>query len=772
MKKIFTISLLVLIFSSAQSETIRKTYTTSQPTITVSNGFHTISCDGMLVTGKVGEPGLPYNSVQLLLPPGHEAVSISIEGKNKVQLGGYIKLYPVQHSRPLSNNSPEPFVINDEIYTGETSYPKSATGKLSTHFMNGYSYALCTFTPAEYNPAEGILSWYTSVTITIETEETGRASAALKNLANDERTLARCRSFAQNPEAVDYYPSASRSFDNYDILIITPSAFSGQMQSLVNLYHQQGLKTIISTTEYIVSHIDGSDMAEKMRNLIIHEYQNFGISQVILGGDVEHVTYRGFYCAAQSSTLYEDNNIPADLYFSALDGNWNTNGNQMWGEIGEDDLLPEISVGRLSFSTTAELASMINKTTMYQNHPVEGELRNHLFAGENLWYNPDTWGSDYLELLVGTQTENGYTTTGIPGSYPIERMYDETSQWEPQDLMNTINAGSSFINHVGHANENYTMKLYNWDITNSNFAGVNGTTHNFPIIYTHGCICGSFDANDCIGERMVAIDNFASAFVGNSRYGWFNEGQTEGPSAHLHREFIDALFTDSLNRIGSAHMESKIATAPWVNAPGQWEEGALRWCFYDCNVLGDPAMAIWTNEVIPVAATYPATISSTSMSFEVSVLSQGMPAQGLTVAAVKNGVLIGRGVTNQAGVAEVMLDSLITVTGQGEVVISGYNCKATAYAVMFSGNTAVSNIPSTSFSFYPNPADNYINLSLNGYSINKIVITNLVGKKIKEITYSSAKSNLKIPTGDINPGIYFLHFSNPSDTGVTKIIIQ
>lgn len=773
MKRIITLLILVIAVTSANSAVIRKSYDVTNYSIITADGYQSISFDDMLVAGRTGEPGLPYYAIKLLLPPGHEAVSISFEGKDKVELQGYYKLYPMQYSRPLSDQQKSSFMINSNVYESSATYPQISTGALTTHFMNGYAYALSTFTPVQYNPAEGKLSWFQTVTISIETRATEKAAAALMNLTSNPKVQTRNISYAQNPELMAEYSNPSRSLDNYDILIITPEMFTGAMQSMVNLYKNQGLKTNIFTVQYINSNIAGADAAEKIRNLIIQEYQTYGISQVILGGDVEHVAYRGFYCAAQSSVLYEDNNIPSDLYYSSLDGNWNSNDNQMWGEIGEDDLLPEVSVGRMSFSTATELASMINKTTKYQNNPVEGELRNHLLAGENLYYSPDTWGSDYLELLIGYHDDNGYTTTGIPASDPILRMYDEENEWSAQDLMNTINAGRSFINHAGHANENYTMKLYNWDITNENFSGVNGIDHNFPIVYTHGCICGAFDANDCIAERMVCIENFSSAFVGNSRYGWFNEGQTEGPSAHLQREFIDALFTDSLNRIGSAHMESKIATAPWVNAPGQWEEGALRWCFYDCNVLGDPAMAVWTNEPMPIAAIYPATIQTGSSAFEVTVSSQGSPANGLTVSAVKNDILIGKGITNHYGVAEVQLDSAINIAGPAQIIISGYNCRATAYNTQFTGNIGINEISTSDFSIYPNPADEFINLSLKGnIFLDKVIIKDLTGKTIHEFNYNSKLSEITIPTGDIDPGLYFLDLKSSTQSEVVKIIIK
>jgi len=83
-----------------------------------------------------------------------------------------------------------------------------------------------------------------------------------------------------------------------------------------------------------------------MRNYIISEYQAHGIEYVLLGGDDELVPHRGFYCIVYSSSTYEDSDIPADLYYSALDGSWNDDGDGYWGEIGEDDLLPDISVAR------------------------------------------------------------------------------------------------------------------------------------------------------------------------------------------------------------------------------------------------------------------------------------------------------------------------------------------------------------------------------------------------------------------------------------------
>jgi hypothetical protein len=162
---------------------------------------------------------------------------------------------------------------------------------------------------------------------------------------------------------------------------------------------------------------------------------------------------------------------------------------------------------------------------------------------------------------------------------------------------------------------------------------------------------------------MVKIDNFAVAFVGNSRYGWFNEGQTEGPSLHLHREFIDALYSDETRWIGSAHLESKIDTSPWVTAPGQWEEGALRWCFYDCNVLGDPALSIWTDEPIEIDITHSSVIFLGTSTYSVYVESGGIPVEDMQCTLMQNGEMIGTEITDALGNADIIFDAVSVVAG-------------------------------------------------------------------------------------------------------------
>lgn len=681
--------LFVLISVSLQAETIKKTFYFDNYKIEKKGDYQILNFKNTFLTAKAGEPLLPYQSVKFLLPAGQIAESVEFIGEEECFLNGNFQLYPKQYSQTVSDNYSQEFIKNKKIYSENSNYPSSQKGGLSTQFLNGYSFGFSSFTPIKYNPATGKISYYKKVSIIIKTKNDNAANLALSNLKSDDKVVYDIKNFSDNFESFSSYPNKKAKDASYEMLIITSSEYENSFQDLINLYVYRGIKAQVQTTDFIYSNFDGVDNPEKIRNYIIQEYQNSDIEYVLLGGDVDIVPARGLYCKVISSQIQEDNDIPSDIYYASLDGNWNANNNTSWGEyivtandtLEEADLLPELSVGRLPFGNTTELNNMINKSVSYQDNPVLGELKNPLMAGEFLMDDPETYGSDYIELLIGHQEGNGYTTDGIPETNIFTKLYDKDLSWSANDLINEINQGHSFLHHSGHANQTYVMRLSNGDITNSNFNLVNGIDHNYSLIYTHGCLCGSFDYSDCIAEKMLNIENFAVAFVGNSRYGWFNEGQTEGPSGHIQREFVNALYTDKFFNIGTAHKISKQETAPWVTAPGQWEEGALRWCFYDCNVLADPALAIWTDEPSEYQVIFNDVITLNSDILNVNVITNGSPAENINCVLVQDNIILGSQKTDEQGDAVISIETPLNHTGNAELVISGYNCPKTIYPI-------------------------------------------------------------------------------------------
>jgi hypothetical protein len=689
------------------------TYHFDSPDVQILGNYQALQFGNTYLTGKTGEPALPYAAVKLLLPPGEEAMTVTYNFEEETALEGTFLLYPQQPSRPISAGGDGSFHQNSLVYSSANAYPQTAWGEYSTHYLNGHSFLLSSFTPVRYVPATGSITYYRTVRVMVTTRPTERSARAYVNLSTSQGASARIENLAQNREMMESYPARAARDEGYQVLIVTPQQFQATFQQLHDLYLVRGLKSETATTEYIASSVSGQDLQEKIRNYILQEYQDNGIEYVILGGDDEYVPHRGFYCYVISGGGYEDSDIPADVYYSALDGNWNTDGDWYWGEIGEDDLLPDVAVARYPVSTVSQLEKMILKATRYQNQPVTGELRNPLMAGEELWSNPLTYGEDYIELLIGHHEDNGYTTDGIPEDFTFHKLYDHLTYWGGSDLINAVNQGRSFIHHSGHANQTYVMRLDISQVNNNTFSQANGVNHNYTLVYTHGCLCGAFDENDCIGEAMVLIDNFAVAGAFNSRYGWFNEGQTEGPSAHLHREFVDALYHDKECHIGAAHMISKIESSTWVNAPGQWEEGALRWCFYCCNILGDPVLGVWTDEPMDIETEYPEEILPGATTVAVTVTSSGQPVEGACCSITSDGELLGCAETDAAGYALINVPASFAGITEADLSVSGYNCLLHQYPLSIQVGTGEMPASFASISNKPNPFSDVTTLVLS-----------------------------------------------------------
>ena len=588
----------VLFFTiSVMGGIIEYIYEFKDYTITNNNGFHILEFRNTLLKGKLGEPALPYFPVVLALPPGEIAVEAEFIGENEIIIPQKLKLFPKQLPRHFCSSNRTHLSINSKTYSRSSSsrFRVLRQGELRTGYMNGFALAITSFTPVNYNPATGNTSFYQRVIIRITTKKSETSLTRLSFLHPSYAIRSRVQSIIDNKNELMMYQLPQVKRGNYDLLIITKKEFVEDFKSLAEMHESFNITSKIASIEDIKLN-SGNDIQEKIRNYIIEQYKNYKIKYVLLGGDVEHVPHRGFYSKVKSNITYEIDDLPSDLYYSGLDGTWNDNGNNRWGEKGEDDLEPDVAVGRLPFSTAEELKNCVYKIISYMTNPVSNELAQPLMVGEHAFNDPLTWGAQYMELLIGDNNENGYYTTGIPkDNNDIRRLYERDAVWDKSKLLEEINKGPSSIHHCGHAEFNKVMKLYLEDIIPENFSKLDGIKHNFTFVYTHGCVCGAFEQNDCIGEKMVTLKNFAVAFFGNSREGWFIEGTTDGAAIHMHREFISALYSKKTERIGEALLIAKAKTKPYVDLPDEYEPGAMRWNFYCLNLLGDPAMIMRIN---------------------------------------------------------------------------------------------------------------------------------------------------------------------------------
>ena len=586
MKKLSIILLLLAACFLASAQSITQTYHFGKPAIQQVDEYQTLSFEQSVQYGTVSEPLLPWQSISLMLPPNTEATAIHVTLSDFMELDGQYNLMPTQKTRPISDDSPFVFEKNEALYRSNEDYPNKDFNTVSTQVLNGVSFAFGGFTPVKYKPASGQVSYAQTVTVTVE-YQTSRADHSRKLWLRPE-TKNSINRLAQNAEMLDSYVRRDGALPQYEMLVITPQNYVESFNDYVALYASRGIRVHVVSLTDIYAAMQGRDNKEKIRNYIIQEYENKGISMVLLGGDVDLVPHRNLWCYAQQGS---EDYVPSDTYYCCLDGTLNDDGDNKWGEVGEDDILPELAISRLPFNNASQLETILSKTFSYLTSPVLGEFRKPILAGEHL--GNGIYASQDLERLIGEVNFNGYLTYGYPEDYNFVRIYETPyHEWDPNELATAINDGTQYVNHFGHANTEYVAGWYNWDITPSLFASANGIEHNYFIFKSQGCICGDF-ADDCILERMVVNETGAVAAIGNSRYGWYNQ-TGDGSSSHYHRELIDAYCHERIAGLGEALKESKIQTSPFITMDG--EIGVLRWSFYALNALGDVGLRAWFDE--------------------------------------------------------------------------------------------------------------------------------------------------------------------------------
>ena len=679
MKKLNLILVLLAATMFTQAQTIEQTYHFSQPVVSERDGYQQIGFKDCLPAGTVGEPTLPWQSVSLMLPQGQEAAVISFEYADFVELEGSFNLYPYQQPRPISSEKEIPFAKNESLYSSEDVYPSTRYNSVKTQYLNGVAFAFSGFTPLRYIPATGQVSYAQTVKVIIKTQAC-RDDHSRKLWLTPENK-ASVKRLAQNPSVLSTYNKRGREIGGYDMLVITSEAWIPSFGDYLNLYNDKGIRTQIVALEDIYASMEGRDHQEQIRNFIIQEYEENGIQMVSLGGDVSIVPHRNLYCWAQEG---EEDQLPADMYYACLDGTLNDDGDDRWGEVGEDDLLPELGIGRLPFNNEVQFETIMHKTFSYLQNPVLGEFTSPILGAEHL--GDGYYGSDDMERLIGQNNDYDYTTYGYPTDYNFKKYYATPwLNWNASDFRNVIGTGGQYVHHVGHANDDYVAGWTGSMMGNNFFAGNDGVNHNFMLFHSHGCICGNFPVN-CVLEKMVTIETGFVVTTGNSRYGWYVPWG-DGMAAHIHREFVDAYCNDRIASVGMALREAKIATAPWVTLYG--ENGCLRWNIYCLNVLGDAGLYPWFEEPFNPNVVYEQGLMVGTTSTAVHVSHFDAPLDNFRVSLYDGETLLGFGITDENGDAELTFTEPLATVGEMQLIVTGQSAWPQILEVMgFDGNEA------------------------------------------------------------------------------------
>ena len=609
--------------------------------------YDSISIDDAPCGGNPGEPLLPGRGSYILLPSNSKVNNIVVNPGEMICLGSGYLVEPAGEPVPLSEVDSAPLPVpDDSIYSSTDVFPGNLYTKVGTYNCRGYTILVLKLNPVQYIPATGELFYYPDLSVSVETVEDNDASGLFRGLEKDEQSI---MAKIDNPSMASSYNlntqqqtiSGQSNPIGYDLVIITSEELKEGYEPLALAHNATGVHTLIKTVEDITSDPDYwvtgkwgdanpnnpfietpittdlsrfNDTQAKIRNFIRNAYSTLWIDYVLLGADNDVIPARYLYSGAIHS-LY----IPSDLYYSCLDGTFNYDNDNWWGEPtdgdngGDIDLMAEVYVGRACVDNLREVDIFVSKTLAYMStNPNDDYLKKVLMIGEFIapWVPAGGW---MMEELIDQCNENGYTTVGIPSlKYNFYKFYEPNPHKEPHQppgfplplaplIILAINTNVHIINHLGHGN-NYRVMLLNEPVY-MNGDQIQGECHDIEkltnnkcfFIYSQACLAGAFDNKfydgtdlpyDCIGEYLtIKTEHGAFAGILNSRLGYcYDDGSTDGPSQRYHREFWDAVFNESKSIISKANEDSKMDNIYRI------EDERMRYGYYQLILFGDPTI--------------------------------------------------------------------------------------------------------------------------------------------------------------------------------------
>jgi uncharacterized repeat protein (TIGR02543 family) len=585
--------------------------------------YDVVNLAGHGTTGQIGKPSLPQASVSVVLPPGARVTRVEIISSESEILPGTYKIMPAQRPKPIGSEKSS-VIVNNIDYHAVAPYPGKLVQHAYTGSRGGYQVAGIFVYPLQYVPSEKSLRFYSSVKFKVIYQESTRSVKA-KTATQIEVFADMVEEMVINPEDVGGWapPVQSTSENNHDYFIITSSGFVDEFQPLVDWKNRKGVRTEMATIEDIDSSYSGSDLQEKIKNFIIDMESTHGAVYFLLGGDTNVVPHKLLTTEYIFGPL-DGEPIPSDLYYSDLNG----------------DLYSDVFVGRAPAANEDEVTTFVNKVLTYEKNPplVDYPLEALMMA---FWLDSTSNAEDIKEECE----------THIPTPFNVDEFYQSQGETGRIPAINRINQGFGVLNHADHTNYNAWGVGYYGGSGFMTLSDISSLTNGdeLSVIYSIGCYSAALEY-DCCAERFLNNPaGGAVSYIGNSRYGWYVIGDATHLGGDLDEEFYISLFSRGLYNLGEAHADAK---DQWVDeASGLFGNPYYKYTILELNLLGDPEMPVWTDNISETDATHLSTIPLGASEFTVTVTeNDGTPIEGALVCCMMDDFSVyEKGYTDTSG---------------------------------------------------------------------------------------------------------------------------
>jgi hypothetical protein len=470
-----------------------------------------------------------------------------------------------------------------------------------------------------------------------------------------------------------------------EYVAVAPTHLARYLAPLIEWKMDRGVSAQVFNYEQIVSSYGGRDNAERLHNFLQDLYHNHtgGTPKwLLLAGDSDQIPVRYLWADRDHSgnTQRARNLYVGDTYFSGLDSDWDTDGDDVFGEPGEEDLMPELYVGRIAASLPEEMEAAVAKVLGYELDPPTGDWYDNVFLAGALMDEPNRVDdpytlpstSGYSDEGYDPHTDNAFEITqkvrAVMGEgydfieladYPFIEACHYTFETDTLNRAASVGAwerGNAFVFMASHGYEAFGgLAEYEGTGTSGMFESarpfivwedtiVNSTGGMLPLVYISSCYAGQFDKGDNTNfEQMITVpeggaigliagdgDTFRLENISSESFGnwWLSE------------RFWQLVMDEGMVRPGGAlyTLKHEYHTYYLTEGPPAGDMINMDYFYsnlYAYNLQGDPEVPVWVGQPsrLDLQVEGGAVFNSVSMNFRVTDADTGEPVEGATVHA-------------------------------------------------------------------------------------------------------------------------------------------
>ncbi len=580
------------------------------------------------VTDDPGAPQLPVVPAVLALPGECRASRVLIDAADWQELAAAVTPYPAQEQHVLADQRLRDWFTSPNAACYSTTHPSLPGRWTGTSVSPDSTLVQLLLYPVRFVGARQRLEYCPRIKVEVTYER-----------------------LSQRP----VLPTAE-----LDYVIVTGAGLDSVFERLAQWKTQKGVRAAVRNIGWVTANYPGRDDAERLRNYL-KTLPDSGVRYVLLGGDVGVIPFRkAFAMSCEWGAMQREDSLPCDLYFADLQGDWDANGNSVFGETDDGvDLYADIAVGRAPVNNAIQAQAFVRKVLDYEQCQTSGYQQRALFFAEILWQNPYTDQGVHKNRLEQRSFGPGYEVT---------KLYQSLGNETREAVMAAIRQNQNFLNHDGHG----------WIDVMSCGGGGNRlvtadadtiTNSGWGVLYSIGCWTTAFDYQS-IGEAFVTNPNGGTvATIGNSSYGWGSPGNPDfGYSDKFDNRFWHAVTREGYRRLGDALNRAKAYYVPFSH-----DRNVYRWHQYCINLMGDPELLVWSAQPETLLVRGPDLIPRRHGRYLISVEHEGRPVENALVCLLKPGESYSRGRTDPSG--QVWLTATPVSDGEFTLTVTADNCR-------------------------------------------------------------------------------------------------